>query len=321
MAAPMRTVTLLGPQRLGPNLCAEVDRQGIDGAVAAITAGWQGREEEDDELRAHLGRPVVNLMLHARSEEVFAEDPALFAKHRARQDELRALQELYRFRLDFVLEPARRLLRRRRGMARLLVAERKAAIGAVRVLDRQHLQRVRAVHRAFVRRVDPLARPAVARQREAVAAILDDAAAVAIAGGHVAVLLNRLRLFGIDQLIQGKPLFLWSAGAMACAERVVLFHDSPPQGAGNAELLEAGLGLLPNLVPLPHAGRRLRLADPARVALFARRFAPAICVPLDPGACLTSADGGVTWQAAPAATRLDQGGALVPFPAAAGAAS
>jgi hypothetical protein len=87
-------------------------------------------------------------------------------------------------------------------------------------------------------------------------------------------------------LVAGKPVFAWSAGAMALARRIVLFHDNPPQGAGNAEVLEHGLGLCPRIVPLPHAERRLRLGDPLRVSLFARRFQPQTPVTLDPGARL-----------------------------------
>ena len=73
---------------------------------------------------------------------------------------------------------------------------------------------------------------------------------------------------------------------MALGELVVLFHDSPPQGAGDAEVLAAGLRAYPGVLPLPHARRRLRLADPLRVALLARRFTPLSCVALDEGARL-----------------------------------
>jgi hypothetical protein len=70
---------------------------------------------------------------------------------------------------------------------------------------------------------------------------------------------------------------------MALSERVVLFHDRPPQGAAHAEVLEPGLGLVPDVVALPHAGARLALNDTARVQTFARRFAPARCLALEHG--------------------------------------
>ena len=38
---------------------------------------------------------------------------------------------------------------------------------------------------------------------------------IAIAGGHVASMLNRLELFGIAELARGKTIFAWCGGAMA----------------------------------------------------------------------------------------------------------
>jgi hypothetical protein len=75
----------------------------------------------------------------------------------------------------------------------------------------------------------------------------------------------------------------WSAGAMVLTERVVLFHDDPPHGEPAAELLDAGLGLVRDIVALPDARRRLAMSDPDRLAALSRRFAPATCVTLDPG--------------------------------------
>jgi hypothetical protein len=102
----------------------------------------------------------------------------------------------------------------------------------------------------------------------------------------VAVLLNRLRLFDLAGLLGERPVVAWSGGAMVLSERLVLFHDHPPQGRGYAEVFEAGLNLAPGVVPLPHARRRLDLGDPERVALLARRFLPARCLALDEEASL-----------------------------------
>ncbi len=282
----MRTLTLLGPQRLEPNIAAAIERLGVSGRLAAVTAGWQEREGEVEELSEHLGLPVADLMLHARCEQAFAEDPELFQAHRARQDRLRKLQRLYRYRLDFAIQPARELLRRR-GDAELLDPQREAAIAAVRRLDEEHLERIAEVHRDF-ERAHPLERyAALERQRSEIGQLLADCSALVIAGGHVAVLLNRLRLFRVAELLGDLVVIAWSAGAMALAERIVLFHDSPPQGAGSAEVLERGLGLLRGFLPLPHARRRLTLDDRCRVALLARRFAPAVPLPLDPGVAIT----------------------------------
>ncbi len=298
-------LTLLGPQRLQPTLAATVERLALDGRIATITAGWQEREAELDELREHLELPVVDLELHRRCEQVFAEDPDLFRAHRARQDRLRAMHRLYRYRLDFQMQPARELLRRT-GDLELLEPEREAAIDALRRLDHDYLKRIAAVHRTFTREHPPGRHRALERQRDKVAALLADCAALTIAGGHVAVLVNRLRLFRVAELAADLPVIAWSAGAMALAERIVLFHDSPPQGAGNAEVLDLGLGLAPGLVPLPHARRRLQLEDPHRVELFARRFAPAICLVLEEGSSISF--DGRRWRADEPAQRLSTAG-------------
>jgi len=92
---------------------------------------------------------------------------------------------------------------------------------------------------------------------------------------------------------------------MALTERVVLFHDSPPQGAGDAELLDFGLGIAPGVVVLPHARKRLRLDDPVRVSLLARRFRPAACVPLDGGDDIERIDG--SWRLGRARTLAADG--------------
>jgi hypothetical protein len=65
---------------------------------------------------------------------------------------------------------------------------------------------------------------------------------------------------------------------MAISERVVLFHDSPPQGPGAAEVLDAGLGFVGDVVVLPQPEFRLKLGDRQRLKVMVRRFAPATCI-------------------------------------------
>src|SRR5262249_45284855 len=135
--------------------------------------------------------------------------------------------------------------------------------------------------------------------------------AVVIAGGHVAVLVNRLKLFGIAALVGDRPLFAWSAGAMAVAETVVPFHDSPPQGAGIPQGLDPRLGLCLGVGPLPPPRQRPRTDDPENVSLFARRFAPAACVALGDGAMVTCRRG--RFEGAVATFRLDASGRVDPL--------
>lgn len=299
---------LLGPQRLTPFVDRAAEMLKIDGKIAAITAGWQEREAEDQDLCAALGNRSVNLMLHARGEAVFRDDPDFFAAHRAKQDHLRHLQELYRLRLASALKGARRV-QQATAPRDLIESELEEALQALRMLDAHHTAKVRHIEDEFDRKVRPLERPALRRQLREIDAVLRGCSGVAIAGGHVAVLYNRLRLFDIRNRIADLPVMAWSAGAMAVSDRIVLFHDSPPQGRGNAEILAPGLGLFPGVVVLPHARRRLMLHDQARISVFARRFAGATCFALDDRCWLHFS--GAQWVSGPATYQLCSDGHLV----------
>ena len=272
-----RAVVLLGAQRFDPTLGDAVAELGVEGRIATITAGWQEREEEDDELREHLGGRTVNLRLHARAEEVFRKDPDFHAAHRERQAVLRHRQDFYRIRLEHALD-AQHVIANRAAPKDILTDEARASIQAIRDIDRMHLARCGRDHRAFEERWRPLERTAVAEQVAEIREIVQGCDAIAIAGGHVASLLNRLRLFDIAQLTAGKTVFAWCGGAMVVSERVVLYHHSPPQGPGAAEVLDEGLSLVGNVVCLPQPELRLRLDDRERIQVMARRFAPATCL-------------------------------------------
>lgn len=277
----MPQITLLGPQQPIPCLITAVDSLGIRGRIAAITAGWEERELEDDELKAHLRGKSVNLQLWERTERVFERDPELLAGLRTRKERVLRLQEIYRMRLGHLLEAAREL-QTWKGYPDDLEPEQEDAFDLVRRLDRHQLEHVAEVNQWFFERYRPEEREDLVKHREEVRRIAEDCDAIAIAGGHVGVLLTRLRLFGIADLARRKTVIAWSAGTMVLTTRVVLFHDTPPQGKGHPEVFEPGLELVPGLVALPHARKRLRLEDPLRVQRLERRFAPDLCVPFDP---------------------------------------
>jgi hypothetical protein len=306
-----RRIVLIGPQRLQPTLAATVESLGVEGRVAAVTAGWEEREGEDRELSEHLGGRTTNLEVWARVEDVMASDGELTGMIRQRADRLRAAHELYRLRLAHALDAARELLKRepQAGFEDLLEAEREAALRAVRVVDASHLERVSAIHAEFGAEAQPLRRAAIRKHRAELEALSKPCQVLCVAGGHVVVLLHRLALLDVLGLWgERKPIVAWSAGAMALAERVVLFHDDPPQGAGNAEVYEPGLAAYGGLVPLPHARRRLRLHDGVRVGLMARRFAPDRCVALD---ALTRVEwDGAAWRGEAGTQQLDRQGHL-----------
>jgi hypothetical protein len=284
-----RPVFVLGPQRHVPlvrEALALIEGADESAPVALCSAGWEERELEHDELQDHVCRPVVNLEVFARVETIYREDAELHHAVRARHDRMRRLQALHQHRLAHAVEAARGLTAIPDAALDLAADERLDAIEAIRTLDRAHLDRLRSLHQAFWDEWRPAERPSVARHREELRGVLRPCTALCIAGGHVAILLNRLRLLGVLDLCPDLPVVAWSAGAMALSNRVILFHDSPPQGPGYVEVFEAGLGLIGGLVPLPHARHRLRLDDPERVSLLAERFAPDACAVLSGGEML-----------------------------------
>jgi hypothetical protein len=286
---PMTATTLLGPQRHRPTARLVLERLGVSGDVALVSAGWQEREGEVDALSEHLDRPVRDLMLYRRAERVRAEEPELARALAARQAALRDLQAVYRIRLRHAVAACEEI--GRGAMAeKVRVAGWRSGLRAIRRLDREHLRSVTRLRELAGTGSDW---PALGRERDEIEQALDGCAVVLIAGGHVAVLLNRLRLFAAGAWLRDRPLIGWGAGAMVLCDRIVLFHDRPPQGAGDPELLDMGLGLAPGVVALPDARHRLALDDPDRVSFLAARFAPARSLTLDEGALLRRASDGL----------------------------
>ncbi|HJZ03955.1 MAG TPA: hypothetical protein VJ305_24820, partial [Streptosporangiaceae bacterium] len=93
------------------------------------------------------------------------------------------------------------------------------------------------------------------------------------------------------------PVIAWSAGAMALADRIVLFGDRSAHGPGHPEVYGSGLSVVRDVVLLPHAKARLLLDDVPRMAVFAQRFAPACCVLLEAGTRVELSDGSAGWPA------------------------
>jgi hypothetical protein len=305
----MQDVLLLGPQFRTPNLREALQHAGLRGPVVTITAGWQEREGELGALEEHLGEPARDLRLYERAEAVFGREPDLHEAYRARQNDLRRLQDHYRVRLQHAKAAARELLQSDDDSPLARMA-RRSAIADLRRLDTGHLRDIRTLHRRFDADWSTERRPVLAAQFAELERLIDAAGLVCIAGGHVAVLLNRLKLFGLERTLRRKPVVAWSAGAMALAERVLLFHDHPPQGAGNAEVFEAGLALVRRTVFLPHAATRLATTDATRIGLLARRLAPAHCYTLDDGCHLLWRHGELSDAAG--SQRLTRTGRFVP---------
>ena len=278
-------VILLGPQRR-PTVDAVARSLGLSGVVATVTAGWREREGDDGELVALLGGAAVNLSLYRRWLDVQERDPEYVAGERRLAGTLAGLQDLYLLRLDYALR-AVYAVQRRPGAGAEAVEE---AVAAVRELDQAHLRRVNGARGEFFGRLEPHARPVIAAHRAEVSAVLEGAAALVVAGGHVGVLAEVLHLFNLAAVLRA-PVIAWSAGAMALTDRIVLFHDRAPQGPGHPEVYGSGLSVLRDAVLLPHARARLLLDDRDRMAVLALRFSPARCVPLEAGTRIDVEDG------------------------------
>jgi Peptidase family S51 len=297
---------LLGPQRPVINLAPAVARiEPALSSLAVISAAWQEAENDIDHVRRAVGLPLTDLELYSRAERVFAAEPALAQAYRARQDRLRELQQLYRLRLRQLALAARLTLRADADPA-MVAAEQRHAVAQLRALDRHHLGRTEEFHRDFETLYGTS--PAVTRHAAEIAELIDRHDGILITGGNIIVLLNRMRLFGLANLMDAKPIVAWSAGAMVLADRIVLFHERMPQGRRDPEVLGRGLGLVGGTVFLPDPSGRLRQKDPTRMSLMGRRFSPDSCITLDSGSCVEYRGGRV--QYAYAARRIGRAGQL-----------
>lgn len=287
---PTGPIVMLGPQSDFAEVGAVLDELEVDGRVALITAGWQENETEDAALIAGIRRPAVNLTLHARSERVHHDQPEFAKASAQRQAHLMHLHQFYRIRLEAVDEAAH-AIGVRHVDAELLREQQAVTVEQFRHLDQDHLHRCKAAWDAFDTEWPAAEQPTLVRERAVIAAHIARCSAVVIAGGHVAVLLNRLRLFDALSAVGTRPIIAWSAGAMALSDRIVLFHDSPPFGKNLSQLLDAGLGLANEVVVLPDLTRRVHTEKRDAVARFTQRMAPAECLGMDSGARLVFRQG------------------------------
>ena len=287
------TQILLGPQRPIVNLGEAIAEAGFEaGSLAVISAAWQEAENDIDDVRHAVGLPLVDLELYRRAEALITGDASIGDAYRARQDRLRQQQRLYRLRLQQLATAAREMLRAE-GDHDMIATEQRHAVAQLRALDRHHLQCVEAIHGDFETHYSASTVPDIARHVHELRELLAKTDGLLVTGGNIIVLLNRMRLFGMRELIGDKPIIGWSAGAMVLAKRIVLFHDRMPQGEREPELLGAGLGVVPGCVIFPDPAQRLREAEKLRAGLMSRRFAPDTCVTLDSGAFVEMRDGRV----------------------------
>ena len=286
----MQQLFILGPQRPDVNLDQAFKDIESSRPVAVISAGWQEAENDIDSIANVIQRKLTDLRLYSHAEALFKKDGQLHELYRRRQDRLQERQRMHRIRLRQALLAARRLLRAE-GDEQILRHEQRHAISQLRSLDRHHAKSIAAIHAEFDQVLEDRPSDQLIRQTRRIAEVVADSDVVLITGGNVAVLVNRLRLFGLKDMLHDKTIVAWSAGAMALTDHVVLFHDRTPLENRDAELLDCGLGIIPGVVLLPDARHRLRRKDRVRIGLFSRRFAPAASLTLDNGAMLHYRDG------------------------------
>jgi peptidase E len=282
------TTILLGPQRFTTTVQPTLRSLLTDGPVAMINSGWEEREADDGELNGLVDGRGVNLRLYQRSIEVLAAERELrlaVLEHRARHAELRAF---YGLRLQSAWDTVF-AVRRRTSQHGLAEAAQRSAMQALRDVDDWYAYEVARVVEVTAESATVRDCQALGRHRREVAEALAGAAAVVVAGGHVGILMETLRLLEVAIPAQ-TPVIAWSAGAMAICDPVVLFHDFAPQGVTAPEVHDRGLGRLHGIIPLPHARRRLTLEDRERMSVFADRFPAHHLVPLDDGSVVRFGD-------------------------------
>jgi hypothetical protein len=277
----MTSTHLLGPQRFLTTAGAVVRGLGVEGPVATITAGWEERESDDAELDSVMDGRSQNLRLFGRMMDVLERDADVAAAALALRDAVDDLALLYSLRLQHALD-AVYAVRRRKGRADVLAAAETDAMEGVRRLDRWYLDEIRTLYGEAYASGAAESSPLWAEHRAEVTEQLASASVLAVAGGHVGMLLRTMQFFSVRPPAE-LPVVAWSAGAMAMTRTVVLFNDFAQTG-GMAQVWDRGLARVEHVIALPHARRRIHLDDRLRMEVFVRRFEGYACLLLDDGA-------------------------------------
>ena len=308
---------ILGPQRPSENLSeivqshlssGQLSLQG--GPISVITSGWRHDEGEIQPLREAIPLPLLSLPLYHWFDELGRVEKELAKQHKSRQRLIKQYKKFYRRRLQNGLHLWRSLedlsqkeilekeiLEKEISISRDLHQnvpygfELEEICSDVRRCDEDVLNRLRQIRDLYPDLQNPWTHPSAQPYHQRIKEILDSSQALFIAGGHVAILRNRMNFFGLhhvirDFLMSGKPIYSWSAGAMVLSEKIVLYYDNPPQGEGHPEILDEGLNIFRNMIMFPHAHERLDLNDTNRIKKLAKRFAPQLCIGLESNAYL-----------------------------------
>jgi hypothetical protein len=285
----VRTV-LLGPQRFRTTAGSAVRAVAPEGPVATVTSGWQDRESNTTELDEVLGGRGRHLNLYGRLTDVLNTDQRFAEVAQAHKEAVEELAGLYSIRLQRALDSAY-VVQRRTVRPDLAAAALADGVRVVRSIDHWYLDTVDQLHGELWRSDAAARSEPILQHRAEVAELVADAAALAVAGGHVRALLRTLQVFDV-RLPSTLPVVAWSAGAMVITDQVVLYNDRGPSGVVGSEVWDRGLGRASGIVAMPHARRRLRMDDPMILRVLVRRFGQARCLLLDDGARVELGPGG-----------------------------
>src|SRR6476659_10186955 len=184
----MSSTHLRGGKRFLTTAGAVVRRLDTGGPVATITAGWAERGADDGELDTVLAGRPQNLRLFGRMMDVLEHDEAVAAAALALRDAVDDLAGLYSIRLHHALD-AVYALRRRKGREDVLAAAYRDGVEAVRRLDQWYLDEVRALYSEAYATGAAGGSELWAQHRAEVAEVLAGSSVLAVAGGHVGMLL------------------------------------------------------------------------------------------------------------------------------------
>ena len=192
----MKTV-LLGPQRFRTTVGAAIRTVAPEGPVATVTAGWRDRESDTDELDATLEGRGRHLNLYGRLDDVLDSDQRFAAAALAHRDAVDELAGIYSIRLQRALDSVYAVQRRtvRTDLAASALAD---GVRVVQSIDQWYLDAVDQLHGELWAAAPPEESEPIQRHRAEVAEAIGQASAIAIAGGHVGLLLRCLKLFDVN---------------------------------------------------------------------------------------------------------------------------
>ena len=284
-------IHILGPQSPTSNIEDVLKIHCPPGPIAIISAGWRYDEDDISALTQAIDREIYHLPLYEWFDELGGMEPELSGLHRMRRRRILAYKKVYHLQLQSALESWESIRKLHRKQPSLYEQDEENACRIIQNLDQQCLDRLEEIRSDFTAIEQPWLHETALPLYEEIAFTLSRCKAVIITGGHVAILRNRLKFFGLQNLLHeflddGNQIYAWSAGAMALSHRIVLYHDDPPWEKGYPEIMDSGLGLLNRVIFFPHASSRLDLSDPNRIERLSRRFAPDTCICLENGAHL-----------------------------------